>query len=328
MISNEKILSIIIPMYNVEKYIETCIESLINQDFDNYEIIIIDNGSSDKSYEICKSYLSKNKNIKLISQESGEPGKARNIGLNNATGKYIGFVDSDDYIYPHMFKKMIDIAERDMADIVICDFDKYYEDENKFVTVKNSLKENVIYNKEEILEYYFTRELEAFAWNKIYKRELFSNIRFDEGIFYEDIYPTYRLIQKAKAIVKVDEPLYIYRQRKNNITSSYSDKKRTDLDSVVLRVSNDYRNSENFNDRLLEAFNISYMNLSLDLFIKKMNYSYKKIYKGFKEHYKNYCIPNLINVIFNRYISKEMKLRYLLFKFRIIPIIKSIRNKK
>ncbi len=327
MSKNEIDLSIIIPVYNVEKYVGECLQSLVDQTVDNYEIIIVNDGSEDRTLEICKEFEEKYDFIKIISQEFKGPGAARNIGIRNSVGKYIGFVDSDDYVKKDMFKKLLDSAKKDDVDIVICNFMKYFEESKKLIPFSLGLDENIIYTNEELMEAYLSSKINSLAWNKIYKRYLFDDILFDEGIYYEDIYPAYKLIEKSKSGKKINDYLYTYRIRKNNITSKFDSKKVYDLNSAIVRVDKAYRKNPNFKLKLLEAFNVSYIKLSLDLYIKNMSYDYKKIYKKFDEYYKDYYIPSLASIILNRYIKKSNKLRYILFKLRILPIIKKVRNR-
>ena len=329
MSKNQIELSIIVPVYNVEMYVKECLQSLVNQtlDKDNYEIIIVNDGSKDKSLEICKEFEEKYDYVKLISQENKGLGAARNLGIKNSRGMYIGFVDSDDYVREDMFEKLLNCAKKDDVDMVICNTARYLEKDKKIVNFPTGLEENKIYNNEELIETYLSGKIVSMAWNKIYKRHLFDDISFDEGIYYEDIYPAYKLIEKSKTAKKIDDYLYIYRIREGNITSSFDDKKIKDLNSVILRVDKDYKKKSNFNRKLLDAFDISYLQLSLDLYIKNMNYSYKKIYKNFNNYYKEYNIPNLISIIFNKYMKRIMKLKYILFKLRILPLIKKIRSR-
>lgn len=324
---NEVELSIIVPVYNVEKYVGECLQSLTNQTLSNYEVIIVNDGSEDKSLEICKKIANKYDYIKIISQEYKGPGAARNLGIKNSSGKYIGFVDSDDYVKSDMFEKLLNAAKQDDVDIVICNFERYFEDAKKKVLFKTGLKENKIYNNQELMEAYLSSKINSLAWNKIYKRYLFDDIIFDEGVYYEDTYPAYKLIEKSKSGKKVDDYLYVYRIRKNNITSRFDIQKIRDLNASIIKVNEAYKKNPTFNKKLIEAFNMSYINLSLDLYIKNMNYEYKKIYKQFDEYYKGYYISSLFSVVFNRYMKKNMKLKYILFKLRILPMIKKLKRR-
>lgn len=329
MSKNQIELSIIVPVYNVEKYVKECLQSLVNQtlDKDSYEIIIVNDGSKDKSLEICKEFEEKYDYIKLISQENKGLGAARNLGIKNSSGMYIGFVDSDDYVKEDMFEKLLNCAKKDDVDMVICNVQRYLEKSKKMINCPTGLEENKVYKNEEFMESYLSGKIVSMAWNKIYKRYLFDDISFDEGVYYEDIYPAYKLLEKSKTVKKVDDYLYIYRIREENITSKFDDKKIKDLNSIILKVDKSYKKNSNFNKKLLDAFDISYLQLSLDLYIKNMDYRYRKIYKNFNSYYKGYNIPNLISVVFNKYVKGIMKLKYILFKLRILPLIKKIRNR-
>ncbi|MGP1412122.1 MAG: glycosyltransferase family 2 protein, partial [Peptoanaerobacter stomatis] len=184
---NNKI-SIIIPVYNVEKYIERCLDSIITQSYTNLEIILVDDGSTDRSGEICDRYALVDNRIKVLHIKNSGRGEARNVGLAQAKGQYIGFVDSDDWVERDLYRCLMESIEETGADISIC---AYYEclDENK--TAKMLYENNFVCNGKEAL--YFTMSnvkrkywFNIAIWNKLYRRDVIKNIRF-KGREYEDI---------------------------------------------------------------------------------------------------------------------------------------------
>lgn len=215
-------ISVIIPVYNVEKYINQCINSVINQTYTNLEIILIDDGSPDRCGEICEEYALKDSRIKVIHQSNGGLSKARNSGLDIATGDYIGFVDSDDYIKDNMYEFLLQLLLKNNADISICgtfDIEKnsYYEEEH-------------YYNSEEAIKLMLTEtKFNTSAWDKLYKRDLFNGIRFPEGKIYEDLATIYKLFHKASKIVYNSQPKYYYRITPNSIMNQSFNYKNMDL---------------------------------------------------------------------------------------------------
>ena len=226
-----KLISIIVPVYNVEKYIEKCIDSIINQTYKNLEIILVDDGSKDNSGKICDEYSKKDSRIKVIHKVNGGLSDARNHGLQIATGDYIGFVDSDDYIAEDMFETLYNLSEEKNADISIVSFYEYYN--GKLIGVRDS-KEEIIMNKiEAIKELLIDNRIQSYAWNKLFKKELFENQRFPTGKNFEDIATTLLLFEKSEKVVLYEEPKYYYLRRDDSIVGIRNTKTYTDYLEVI-----------------------------------------------------------------------------------------------
>ena len=215
---SKPLLSIIVPVYNVEKYIERCIKSILNQSFTNFELILVDDGSPDNCGKICDEYKKKDSRIKVIHKKNGGLSDARNAGLNIATGKYIGFVDSDDIIHPQMYEKLYNCINKYNSDIVQCKFKKFkkIEDIEKSLNRHNESVEEYT-NKEAIIDMIDNNKINVNTWNKLYKRELFENERFPKGKIHEDEFLTYKLIYKSNKVAYINEELYYYYQNDNGI---------------------------------------------------------------------------------------------------------------
>lgn len=214
---DDELISIIVPVYNTEKYIERCIDSIINQTYSNIEIILIDDGTLDKSGEICDLYVNKDKRIRVIHKKNGGLADARNEGIENAKGKYLAFIDSDDYIKNTMIEVLYKNLVKNNADISICDFVQV--DENNQMKYNNySRKEfNMADNsKFENLrnEYYLVTTVQ---WNKLFRAEIFKNIRYPKGKVNEDEFVVANELYNAKKISYILEPLYYYFQRTDSI---------------------------------------------------------------------------------------------------------------
>jgi len=215
-------LSIIVPVYNVEQYLERCLNSILSSTFQDFELIIINDGSKDKSEDIILEFINKYKDkIVYISKENEGVSIARNTGIEKARGEYITFIDSDDYIDHNMFKKMINKIEQDNFDVVVCDARLVYEDSNDTRVVSSGYSED-LYHKNKI-----RATMTIFypvMWNKIYKTELVKKIKFTSGVWYEDMEYLLKLYPHINNIGVVKKPLYNYLQRKNSITYTYNDK--------------------------------------------------------------------------------------------------------
>ena len=224
----DTVLSIIVPVYNVEKYLKTCINSLLEQKLDAYEIILVDDGSTDSSGGICDEYAKKHEKIQVIHKKNGGLSSARNTGIENAVGKYIGFVDSDDYIMPEMYKNLIEVAKMCNAQMVMS---RYFCFENQsdlekisinLKEVKNKIR---VYNTEDVLKEFFTRNIPESVCSNLYSSELWSKLRFVEGEINEDTNVIYKLLVGSKKTVVMDAQFYGYRKRYGSITNSgYSEK--------------------------------------------------------------------------------------------------------
>lgn len=222
------LISVIIPVYKVEKYLNKCINSVINQTYSNLEIILVDDGSPDNCGNICDNYAKKDKRIKVIHKQNGGLSSARNAGLEIATGSLISFIDSDDYVDIKMLEELKNNMEKYNSDISVCNFYKKYKFIKKIKTKVN--KEYVFQNKEKYTEAKDgNRCINPCAWNKLYKKEIFNNIRYPEGKIFEDSYVIYDIADTVDKISYTPKALYFYRARKSSITKS---KKKNNYDQV------------------------------------------------------------------------------------------------
>ena len=201
--------SIIVPVYNVEKYLPKCLDSLVNQTLRDIEIIIVNDGTKDNSQKIIDKYAKKYKNIKAYKKENGGLSSARNYGLKYAQGEYIGFVDSDDYIAQTMYEKMYNKASSEKLDIVVCDTIEIYEEGNQ-----KYLKSNLNYSTDNVKNYIISHPM---ACTRLFKKSLFDKVKFKEGILYEDLNLTPSLVKYTQNIGFVNEGLYFYLQRTGSI---------------------------------------------------------------------------------------------------------------
>lgn len=200
--------SVIVPVYNVEEYLEKCLESLVDQTLKDIEIIVVNDGSPDNSQEIIDRYSKKYKNIKSYKKENGGLSDARNYGLKKASGKYISFVDSDDYIAPNMLENMYNHAIKNKLDIVVCDTINVYPDKEQY------LISNYQYSENNVKNYLISPPM---ACIRLYNHILFDSISFKKGIYYEDLELTPKLVNQTTKIGFVNEGLYYYLQRTGSI---------------------------------------------------------------------------------------------------------------
>ena len=213
----EKKISIIIPIYNVEKYLPACVESILQQTYKNLEVILVDDGSPDRCPVICDELAQKDDRIRVIHQKNGGLSGARNTGIDNAQGDYLIFVDSDDTVEQTLVEELYTYAEKWNCAIVACGRNYIFEDGQ--IVCKIAHDESKVYGFEEAMqEMNSFRLFDMSAWAKIYRKELFEDIRFPEGKLSEDYYIMYKLFDKAQTIGYVAKPLYNYLQRQSSIS--------------------------------------------------------------------------------------------------------------
>ncbi|NME82447.1 glycosyltransferase [Clostridium sp. SM-530-WT-3G] len=333
-------ISIIVPVYNVENYLGKCIDSIINQSFYDIEIILIDDGSTDNSGKICDQYKLKDNRIKVIHKINGGLSSARNCGLDIAKGEYIGFVDSDDYIDKYMYEKMINNLKENNSDIVICDMNYYL---NGTDISNNKFRDFGVLNREDTLLKYLNHSyFKSHAQNKLYKKYLFNNLRFPEGKLFEDVATFYKVIGNSNRISFVNEKLYYYNQGNgNSITKKKFNLKNLDLIDNVEdmlhffcgKYSNDvvqaaegfyYLSVNTVIDMLysngLSLTNREYVNM-MNTIENKVNKTYYK--RGLKYFVKNNDVSyvksklNKLSFKINYYILKHL-IKTGLMQFRLV----------
>lgn len=203
-------ISVVIPAYNAKSTIERCVKSVLNQSYENLEVIVVNDGSSDSTETICEKMASYDSRLKVITIKNGGVSHARNIGIDNAKGDYITFVDSDDYIDKEMYKNLMDLFDTNV-DIVHCSY-KNVDESGNILSVVGSKSKQIKMNHDEGMECLLAGKYFAGGlWNKIYRAKLFSNVRLKEDIkFNEDVLANYYLFDNANNTVYSDEPFYNY----------------------------------------------------------------------------------------------------------------------
>ena len=234
-------ISVIVPVYNVENYLEKCLNSLVNQTLEEIEILVINDGSTDDSQEIIDEFQEKfPQKIKAFSKENGGLSDARNFGIDRASGNFLAFVDSDDYVSENMLQEMYDLAIKNEAEIVICNLQKV--DENGNVTQKLTQIPNFSEKIDMEKNFSVFSDLSYFACNKIFKKELFDGKRFQKGMHFEDIELIPKILLQCKTLAKTDAFHYQYLERSNSISKSHTER-GLDILKAVKNVEKAFENS-------------------------------------------------------------------------------------
>lgn len=215
--------SVIVPVYNAELYLDTCIHSILTQDFCNFELLLIDDGSTDKSGQICDGYSKRDKRILVVHQQNGGISVARNAGLKIAKGSYIAFVDSDDYIPSTMISDLLLAIKKTGADMAKGNYQKVYDN----VAIPKQYDGNIsILTSEMAIENFLCeppaedKKMGTVVWNALYRKALFETISFPDGLIYEDGYVTPKLLLKSTVIAHLNKVVYFYRQNPDGIMGS------------------------------------------------------------------------------------------------------------
>lgn len=238
-VSEKPVVSVIIPVYNVEDYLETCVASVLRQSFKDFEILLVDDGSTDSSGMLCDEYAKKDARIKVIHQDNKGLGGARNTGIDAAKGRYLFLLDSDDSILPETLETLVKTANDKNADIVIYDFVSVDEKGNELHSFGNDLPKNVPMN----LKTHKQLILQApNAWNKLYRADVFkkSGIRYPERLWYEDLHTYGKLLLHVNTVVAVEDKLYLYLQRDGSIMNNKNVTRNIEITDAVKAVSSYY----------------------------------------------------------------------------------------
>lgn len=300
-------ISIVVPVYNVADYLHYAIESLIKQTYQNFEIILVNDGSTDNSPILCEDYAKQYENIYVFHKENGGLSDARNYGVERASGEYIGFVDSDDYIHESMYEKLYEAIKKSGTEISECGVTRVY---------KNMLRPHyegedyfLILDKQEYLEEYLeNRRLYGSAWCKLIQRDLAKKIKFPTGKIYEDAFYTLELLGNVNKFTIISGNYYYYYIRENSITTRPFSSKDMDYVEIMDRIR-DYTlsNFPKYKDQLLVRLTYAYLSIFNQL-IELDNYKTKKEYKVLKNKLKD----SYFKVLANKKAPKNLKLALVL----------------
>lgn len=314
----EELISVIVPVYNVEAYLNDCIDSLVRQTHEMLEIILVDDGSTDNSGKLCDMYAANDVRIHVIHQENQGLSGARNTGIDIAHGVYIGFVDSDDFIAPHMYERMLNTLITTGADIAICDCHKFSDGDAcpeaepgkvRLLSSRVALGESfgpqgAIYN---------------YAWNKLYDRNIIDNIRFPLNKKNEDAFVAFRFLHRANLIAVLSDRLYYYRVRSGSITTNDCYPLNRDIYEVVEARLKLFE-AEGWTDLAQKS-----KKEMLDWHIHRFTMSWNSPYRNrnaWRQHIAYY------RAYYNRYKSDVHGIKYVFFAVspEIYALIRNIKN--
>lgn len=307
------LVSVIVPVYNVEKYLPQCIESIINQDYENIELILVNDKSTDRSGDICDEYAAKFKNIRTVHKENNSgAGSSRNIGLDIACGSYVMFVDSDDFIDANMVSELYSLLLKTNSDIAGSQL-TVHDDSKHMKKLDKSAVSITFYNSESVLKMLFLRILDCSPCTKLYKKSVIGTTRFIEGKTNEDIVFLFFVYLKCNYLVYIRESYYHYRINMLSVTKTFS-KRNLDmydnaefLEQEVNRLDFDIK----------DVFS-SYKNkISIDCCMLIIKNSARKQFAGLYKRYRDNCIRNFFEILMESRYSYKYKCKMIVILFCI-----------
>lgn len=321
-------ISIIVPAYNVEKYIDECLKSLLSQTYKDIEIIVVNDGSTDKTEDVIKKYLLEYSNIIYVYQENKGVSEARNLGLKKANGEFIYYIDPDDYIEKEtlelMHKKMVETN----SDIVICGHKSFYDDKDETEYKLYNVKEDEVYNNEYCIDLMLNYEMRGYVWDKLFKKKdlIENNFLFESGRYIQDWFPIFKQIYLAKRITFINKPLYNYRLRESSTVHKKNKKLLDDFCYAFDNINNFIINNN------IKTKEKSILNFRVNAFYTVIRYYFlsyinegdkknKNVYKDFNNSiYKKYDV-SIKDLILNGKILNKVTIKIIIWKMKIYHIL-------
>ena len=321
------LLTVVIPVYNVEKYLKRCIESILIQEWKNYDILLVDDGSTDNSPQICEDYAKAYDIISVIHKENGGLSEARNTGISNAEGEYVFFLDSDDWIEPNTFSDLAEVIESDQYDII--SFNPEFVKSEHDIIKSDSKRTKRLTGKEALIDMFSYGFITGFATDKIYRKALFTKntIQFPVGKYYEDLGTNYKLFLAAKKVYATNQKYYHYLiDNPDSITQSWNEKKFRDMFGFYKEVFySDFVRSQ-LNQEELHISQLYYVNglthILASLYKAKLHKNYDEITSEVKQELEK-----------NKMTCSEMKSipnrnKYLLYRLHLLKLAFAIQGIK
>lgn len=317
--------SIILPIYNVEAYLEECIGSLLNQTLKEIEIIAINDGSTDRSKEIIDKYRHCNKNIIYLEQKNQGVSVARNLGLQYARGKYVLYMDSDDYLEHECLQLLYDKAEKTHSSIVIYSHREIYErkQENLIVPVIINIDDTKKYKGHEVADMVLRGKFLGTPWNKLFRRDdlIREGIEFEPGRYVQDWYPIFVQIYKSQTISFLNKPLYSYRIRETSTTGKKTQKNIDDYTHAATQIIS-YAKKEKLNENSIRVIKCSAIATILRRYYELNLLKKKNDYRKIEERHKEVFEISPKQILECKDIGYRIKIELMAYKLRLYHVLK------
>jgi len=321
------LLTVVIPVYNVEKYLKRCIDSILIQEWKNYDILLVDDGSTDNSPQICEDYVKAYDIISVIHKENGGLSEARNTGISNAEGEYVYFLDSDDWIEPNTFSDLAEVIESDQYDII--SFNPEFVKSEHDIIKSDSKRTKRLTGKEALIDMFSYGFITGFATDKIYRKALFTKntIQFPVGKYYEDLGTNYKLFLAAKKVYATNQKYYHYLiDNPDAITQSWNEKKLRDMFEFYKEVF--------YSDFVRSQLNQEELHISQLYYVNGLTHILASLYKAkLHKHYSEIASEVKQELEKNKITCSEVKsipnrIKYLLYRMHLLKLAFAIQGMK
>lgn len=298
------LISVIVPCYNVELYLDKCVQSIVDQSYQNLEIFLVDDGATDSTPKLCDEWSLKDDRIKVIHKSNGGLSDARNVAIDVANGEYLVFIDSDDYVSIDYVESLYNLLVKSNADISVCSYMPFYEGtqpENKKVE-----EADLLVSSDKAIELmFYQKNFDNTAWGKLYKRYLFENIRYPYGLIYEDLALTYKLFAKSQKIAFTSAKNYFYLIRSNSLDGGSITPRRYESALTILKQLYDDKNE--FSKEVKRAFECRILSFAFHILLQLQNNEKEK-----QEKLLEYVKKYRMSVFFNSHARLKSRVASLL----------------
>lgn len=321
-------ISVIIPVYNVEEYIKECLDSLLMETYKDLQILIVDDGSTDRTMDIVKDYEDKFEDFTILYQKNQGVSVARNTAFDYIKGEYTIYIDPDDFLESDMLENMYNRAEKVNVDIVISEYYVYYDEkDSRNYIEKYRVDPRKIYNNYEVMNLMLNYELQGQLWNKFFRTELLKQIKFkfEPHRYIQDAFPVFKAIHSSKGIAFIDKPLYYYRQRATSTVHKKNAKLAEDYYFAMSSIIN-YIEDKNIkvDKKSLNIFKIKVLSNFIAHYTNAHEENNLKSFK--KSKYNELSVKNK-DFLFLKEITKDDKLKLFLWNCGLYPVLKKIKNR-
>lgn len=318
----DDLISIIVPVYKVEKYLVRCVESLIKQTYKQIEIILINDGSPDNCPQICENYARNFTNIKLIHQENLGLSAARNAGIDSSNGEFLTFVDSDDYIHENFLEILKNHIDENSVLLSMSSYSKVNDLASDLVEINTKTKHLKVYNDAKAMDMLLNDQSTCTAWGKLYHKDLFKNIRYPLNKLMEDMFVIPELFRNAKLIAVDNRPLYFYNQEGVSITRSDFNYKKIDL----IEATKLWRDqTELYYPFLVEKASMHYFTSILNI-LQPLSTMKDKFGISKYHFYMKKILVNYEQIIKSKFITRNNKIKLILIKLNLFKLFVRINN--
>ena len=320
------LLTVVIPVYNVEKYLKRCVESVLVQEWHNYDILLVDDGSTDSSPQICDLYAEKYEMIRVIHKENKGLSDTRNRGIEEASGEYVYFPDSDDWLEPNTFSELSDVIEELTYDIISFNREFVTSEEEKLVSAKPRIQK--LSGKQALLEMLKQGDVTGFANDKIYRKNLFldNDIEFPVGKYYEDLGTNYKLFLKSTKVYVTNQKYYHYLiANPDSITQSWNEQKLKDMFGFYKEIYYSSLVREKIEEFEIESLQAYYINGLVHILSSLYKSNLSEQYADIEEDLKQEISKNSLSV--TKLSNQPNRIKYLLYKLGLLKILFNTQSK-